>query len=86
MPSNTEEYYKKWYAENKEKHKAYLGEELLCEFCNKTVKRSNIKKHKMSSKHLLNEEKAKVNNLINKIEDKTNKLEEIKNVINKTLN
>ncbi len=82
MPSNSEEYYKKWYAENKDKHKAYVNEDLLCELCNKTIKRCNMKKHKVSSKHLLNEEKAKVSNLINIVEDKTNKLEEIKNVIN----
>ncbi len=83
MPSNSEEYYKKWYAENKEAHKAYLSEELECELCNKKIKRSNMRNHKKSAKHLLNEEKLKLEN-INKIintETNINKIDEIKNII-----
>ena len=49
----SKEYYKAWYAKNKEKHNKYCNEKQVCEVCNITTSRSNIDKHKATKKHLL---------------------------------
>jgi hypothetical protein len=45
------EYYKKWYNENKQQHKAHLLEKIQCE-CGKKVCRNSMRTHKKSSLHI----------------------------------
>jgi hypothetical protein len=49
---NRNEYYKKYYNENKERIKEYQSNHILCELCNKTVTKWNLSKHNHTRKHL----------------------------------
>jgi deoxyadenosine/deoxycytidine kinase len=49
---NRNEYYKKYYSENKERIKEYQTNQILCETCNKSVTKWNLTKHNNTKKHL----------------------------------
>jgi hypothetical protein len=42
---NRNEYYKKYYSENKDRIKEYQTNKILCETCNKSVTKWNLTKH-----------------------------------------
>ena len=65
------DYYKKWYAENKEAKLAYQKEKIKCEICNILIARGNMTDHNKSLTHLQNLDLNKKTELYNKI----NKLE-----------
>lgn len=50
MPSNTQEYYKEWYAKNGEKHRQNQNKRIEC-VCGSIVCKSNLSKHYNSIKH-----------------------------------
>ncbi len=79
------EYYKKWYAENKESKLAYQKEKIKCEICEVMVTRTNMGYHKKSILHkknleLLQKDLALNNIIINtesnsETNDEPNKME-----------
>jgi hypothetical protein len=56
------EYYKKYYNENKERIKEYQTNKILCEICNKSITKWNFAKHNYTKKHLC---KIKCNTILN---------------------
>ncbi len=59
------EYYKKWYADNKEQKLAYKQSKINCKVCNVIISRNNYAEHKKSQIHLKNIEKLKNDELYN---------------------
>ncbi len=52
MPSVDPEYHKKYYRENKEKHKQYCRQKVTCAECGGEHTRSNTTNHRKTKKHL----------------------------------
>ena len=59
MPTNTLIYNKTYYAQNKQKIIAHLGEQRLCEVCNRNYALYKLSRHRKSIKHIKNLEKIK---------------------------
>jgi hypothetical protein len=67
MSLSSKDYYKEWYAKNKDKHLDYISEKILCEVCNKEITRGNMSVHKKTKNHIFNFERLnKINELVNK--------------------
>jgi len=49
------QYNKPYYAENKERILKMVGEKILCEYCNKAVRKDYVHKHIRTPKHINNE-------------------------------
>ena len=86
MPSNTKEYYKKWYELNKTKHIQYVTRKVECN-CGLQINKCSLKKHCETEKHLnLILKKDRVNDItenekiLKRLEEAENKLQ---NLINK---
>jgi len=47
---NQSQYYKLWYAQNKEKQKAYNSQKVKCDKCGAELTRANLYKHKKTKK------------------------------------
>ena len=59
MAPNTLAYNKTYYKQNKQKIIAHLGEQRLCEVCNRNYALYNLSRHRKSIKHIKNLEKIK---------------------------
>jgi len=49
------QYNKPYYAENKERILKMVGEKMMCEYCNKAVRKDYVHKHIRTPKHINNE-------------------------------
>ncbi len=49
---NDNEYHKIYYQKNKEKHKEYCRQKVVCEQCGATYQKSNTTNHRKTKKHI----------------------------------
>ena len=61
------QYNKPYYEENKERILKMVGEKVMCEYCNKAVRKDYVHKHMRTPKHIKN---------VKDYEDKLNELEQ----------